>query len=78
LTFDIDTPNGNKTIAIVTPAIQPGNAIKEELQSFVDAIISNTNTVVNEIDGLLAMEVAHSILDKISNTVNKINKAQLS
>jgi len=78
LTFDIDTPNGNKTIAIINPAIQPVNAIKEELQSFVNAIISNTNTVVNEIDGLLAMEVAHNILAKISNTVNKINKVQLS
>ena len=78
LTFDIDTPNGNKTIAIINPAIQAVNAIKEELQSFVNAIISNTNTVVNEIDGLLAMEVAHSILDKISNTANKINKVQLS
>jgi len=78
LTFDIDTPSGNKTIAIINPAIQAVNAIKEELQSFVNAIISNTNTVVNEIDGLLAMEVAHTILDKISNTVNKINKAQLS
>jgi len=78
LTFDIDTPNGNKTIAIINPAIQPVNAIKEELQSFVNAIISNTNAVVNEIDGLLAMEVAHNILAKISNTVNKINKAQLS
>lgn len=78
LTFDIDTPNGNKTIAIINPAIRAGNAIKEELQSFVDAIIANTNTVVNEIDGLLAMEVAHNILDKISNTANKINKVQFS
>jgi hypothetical protein len=63
LTFDIDTPIGNKTIAIINPAIQAVNAIKEELQSFVNAIISNTNIVVNEIDGLLAMEVAHNILD---------------
>src|SRR4249920_3217776 len=53
LTFDIDTPSGNKTIAIINPAIQAVNAIKEELQSFVNAIISNTNIVVNEIDGLL-------------------------
>jgi predicted dehydrogenase len=69
-TFDIDTPSGNKTLAIINPPVQPGNAIKEELQSFVDAIIQNRNTLVNEIDGLLAMEVAHRILDKISNTNN--------
>ena len=66
--FDIETPNGKKTIAVANPEIQQTNAIKLELQSFVDAINNNTPTVVNEIDGLLAMEVAHSILSKISNT----------
>ncbi len=69
-TFDIDTPSGNKTLAIINPATQPVNAIKEELQSFVDAIIRNKPTVVNEIDGLLAMEVAHLILEKIHHKVN--------
>jgi len=78
LSFDIETRSGSKTIAILNPAIQSVNAIKEELLSFVNAIISNNNTAVNEIDGLLAMEVAHSILDKISNATNKINKVQFS
>lgn len=66
--FDIDTPNGKKTIAIATPTIEPLNAIKLELMSFVDAIVNNKPTQVNEIDGYLAMEVAHQILDKINNT----------
>jgi predicted dehydrogenase len=66
--FDIETPNGKKTIAIATPAIEPLNAIKLELMSFVDAIIHNKPTEVSEIDGYLAMEVAHQILDKINNT----------
>lgn len=66
--FDIETPNGKKTIAIATPTIQPMNAIKLELESFVDAIIHNKPTVVSEIDGFLAMEVAHKILEKINNT----------
>ncbi len=66
--FDIDTPNGKKTIAIATPSIEPLNAIKLELNAFVDAIINNKPTQVNEIDGYLAMEVAHQILDKINNT----------
>jgi predicted dehydrogenase len=68
--FDIETPNGNKTLVIINPSIQSVNAIKEELQSFVYSINENKNTVVNEIDGLLAMEVAHRILDKIGNTNN--------
>lgn len=66
-TFDIETQNGNKTLAIINPSIQPVNAIKEELQSFTNSIIHNRNTIVNEIDGLLAMEIAHKILDKIGN-----------
>jgi len=66
--FDIDTPNGKKTIAIATPSIEPLNAIKLELSAFVDAIVNNKPTQVNEIDGYLAMEVAHQILDKINNT----------
>lgn len=72
-TFDIDTPSGNKTLAIINPHIQPVNAIKEELQSFVYSIIHDENTVVNEIDGFLAMEVAHRILNKINNVKSKLN-----
>ena len=72
--FDIDTPNGKKTIAIATPTIEPLNAIKLELTSFVDAIINNKPTVVSELDGFLAMEVAHQILDKISSTSILVNK----
>jgi len=71
--FDIDTPNGKKTIAIATPTIEPLNAIKLELTSFVDSIINNKPTVVSELDGFLAMEVAHKILDKISSTSILVN-----
>src|SRR6201995_3198803 len=66
--FDIETPSGIKTITIVDAPVEPVNAIKEELQSFVQSVQQNKNTVVNEIDGLMAMEVAHRILEKISNT----------
>jgi len=62
--FDIDTQNGKKTIAIANPTIEPHNAIKLELEAFVAAIQNNTPTIVSEIDGFLAMEVAHQILEK--------------
>lgn len=65
-TFDVETNHGKKTIAISAPAIRENNAIKMELQSFVDAIRNNKTTAVTEIDGYRAMEVAHQILDKIS------------
>jgi predicted dehydrogenase len=64
-TFDIETNNGKKTIALYAPKIADNNAIKMELESFKDAIINKTNTIVSEVDGYRAMEVAHLILDKI-------------
>lgn len=64
--FDIETNNGKKTIAIAAPTVKENNAIKMELQSFTDSINQNTTTVVTEVDGYRAMEVAHQILDKIN------------
>lgn len=67
--FDLETPGGGiKTIAIINPQAQPVNAIKEELQAFVNAVVNDHPTAVSEIDGYLAMEAAHKILEKISNT----------
>src|SRR6478672_12583690 len=65
--FDLETRNGKKTIAVINPATKPVNAIKEELKAFVESIKNNKPTIVTEIDGYLAMEVAHKILNKIRN-----------
>ncbi|HEX7753808.1 MAG TPA: Gfo/Idh/MocA family oxidoreductase [Niabella sp.] len=65
--FDIDTTSGKKTIAVANPQVPEVNAIKRELEEFRDAILNNTQTVVSEIDGLKAMEVAHLILEKIGH-----------
>ena len=67
--FDMETPGGKKTIAIANPVIPDVNAIKKELEEFTLAIINNTRTIVSEIDGLMAMDVAHQILQKIGNNV---------
>lgn len=66
--FDIETNAGKKTITVLNPVVEQTNAIKLELEAFVKAIRNNTPTVVSEIDGFLAMEVAHQILDKINNS----------
>jgi predicted dehydrogenase len=65
--FDIETQNGKKTIAIASPVVADNNAIKQELEAFVLAIKNNTSTAVSEIDGFLAMDIAHQILHKIGN-----------
>jgi predicted dehydrogenase len=67
--FDIETNTGTKTIAVANPQVPEVNAIKEELIAFRDAILQNTKTVVSEHDGLMAMDVAHQILQKIGNKV---------
>ncbi|MDF2190013.1 Gfo/Idh/MocA family oxidoreductase [Paraflavitalea sp. CAU 1676] len=65
--FDLDTPHGKKTIAVINPQVPDVNAIKKELESFRDSILNNTPTRVSEVDGYRAMDVAHQILQKIKN-----------
>jgi predicted dehydrogenase len=65
-TFDIETNSGKKTIAIASPNVPEVNAIKMELETFRDAIITNTDTPVTIVDGFRAMDVAHQILEKIN------------
>jgi predicted dehydrogenase len=67
--FEIETPSGKKTIAIANPPVPEVNAIGLELEEFKNAILHNTKTVVSEIDGLMAMDVAHQILEKIGNNI---------
>ena len=64
--FDIETPKGKKTLAVANPAVPEINAIKKELEEFSSAVINNTKTIVSEIDGLMAMDVAHQILKKLA------------
>jgi predicted dehydrogenase len=72
-TFDIDTPAGARTIAIDSPPVPEGNAIKMELEAFRDAIFNNTKPKVSELDGFAAMEVAHQILHKIKHSTPKVD-----
>lgn len=66
-TFDIETPSGTKEIAIANPVVPDANAIQLELEAFTRAIKNNTPTPVSEVDGLLAMDIAHQILQKIQS-----------
>ncbi|WP_121355340.1 Gfo/Idh/MocA family protein [Flavisolibacter nicotianae] len=65
--FDLETPAGTKTIAVLNPPVPDVNAIRRELEEFVSAIRSDKQPVVNEIDGFRALEVAHQILQKIGH-----------
>jgi predicted dehydrogenase len=66
--FDVETPGGGKkTIAVANPLVPEVNAIKAELEKFRDSILNNKPTVVSELDGYRAMDVAHQILQRINN-----------
>lgn len=66
--FDLETPDGEKkTISVSNPLVPEVNAIRLELQKFSEAIVNNTPTIVSEVDGYRAMDVAHQILQKIKN-----------
>jgi len=41
------------------------NAIKLELEEFKNSILQKKPTIVSEVDGYRAMDVAHQILEKI-------------
>ncbi len=69
--FDIETMNGKKTIAVINPSVPEVNAIKMELEKFCESIQENTVPIVSEVDGYRAMDIAHQILQKIRhNTIN--------
>ena len=70
-TFDIELPDGgSKTIAVSRPPAPAINAIRMELEAFRDSIVSNSKTIVSDVDGYRAMDIAHQILQKIkSNTI---------
>ena len=64
------TPQQKEKILPILVAEAPKvNAIKKELEEFVSAINHNTKTIVSELDGLMAMDVAHQILRKIGNNI---------
>ncbi|MBO9658622.1 MAG: Gfo/Idh/MocA family oxidoreductase [Chitinophagaceae bacterium] len=67
--FDIETASGVKTIAVANPPVPEVNAIKRELEEFKAAILNNTKPIVSEMDGFMAMDVAHKILGKIGNNI---------
>ncbi|KAA3648535.1 MAG: gfo/Idh/MocA family oxidoreductase [Bacteroidetes bacterium] len=71
VTIDLGEGKGQKEIYFEKPDVAPNNAIKEELLSFLSAIVNNTNTAVTIHDGFLALDIAHQIIDKLDITKEK-------
>lgn len=61
----IEFDNKKKYIQFNKPEIQPTNAIKMELELFIQAITENREPIVSITDGYNALKVAHQIVKKI-------------
>ncbi len=66
LVLDLGAKRPSKRILIESPDIQSSNAIKDELISFHKSVKEHSPTKVTIEDGLNAMELAHRILDEMS------------
>jgi predicted dehydrogenase len=62
----------SKKILFDKPDIEDGNAIKEELSTFADAIVNDTTPIVSIEDGRLALEVAQQIVDKLKSSASLV------
>ena len=58
--------DGEKSIVYEQPEIKEVNALKYELEMFVDAIVHDKPTVVTADEGMQALSIAHEIMKKIS------------
>lgn len=67
IVFDLGNGKPTKKILFDKPEIEDVNAIKEELFTFHNAIVTDTQPVVPLEDGLRALDVAQQILDKLKS-----------
>ncbi len=65
VTVELGNGKGSKQIFFENPTIFPSNAIKMELETFADSIISNTTPLVSIDDGYKALDVAYKIIEKM-------------
>ncbi len=68
ITIELGQDKGLKQIFMEHPDILPTNAIKAELESFSNAIMHNTPPSVTAGDGLLALDIAYRIIEKLTLT----------
>lgn len=70
ITIDLGNNKGTKLIYFEQPKVEESNAIKMELESFTQAILTNGNVPVSAEDGFAALSVAHQVMDKINSSLN--------
>lgn len=66
VSIDLGNGRGFREIAFDKPEILPINAIREELRSFAHAVLYDKPIVVTLLDGTMALETAHRVLEAMA------------
>jgi predicted dehydrogenase len=70
ITIDLGEGKGTKVIYFDNLKIKESNAIKMELELFIQSILNDEQTAVPVEDGYLALQVAHQVMEKINSSLN--------
>jgi len=70
VTIDLGPGKGSKQIYFDQPKVEESNAIKMELELFIQSILNNTSTAVSVEDGYNALHVAHQVMEKLNSSLN--------
>ena len=74
IVLDLGEGKSKKKIEIFSPKLESSNAIKEELDTFADAILNNSTPIVTISDGYKALKIAHLIMDDVEKNLNLIQE----
>ncbi len=70
VTIDLGHGKGIKQIYFDQPKVEETNAIKMELELFINSILHNTTPAVSVEDGYHALHVAHQVMEKLNSSLN--------
>ncbi len=70
VTIDLGAGKGTKLIYFDQPKVDETNAIKMELELFIQSVLHNTSTAVSVEDGYNALHVAHQVMEKLNSSLN--------
>jgi predicted dehydrogenase len=70
ITIDLGNGKGTKVIYFDNLKVGESNAIKMELELFIQSIMKDEPTAVPAEEGLLALQVAHQVMEKINSSLN--------
>jgi predicted dehydrogenase len=73
VTIDLGEGKGHKEIHFEKPEVKDNNAIRDELESFANAITDNVTPAVSIDDGHKALDIAYQILEKMKTTASLIS-----